>query len=881
MNNSSLWIARVTLTVCLMLAGTMSAAQGPQSQDWFLSLDQYPQPEAAINTLREQIETSLPGKSPQIDAACIRLAYLYRELGRYDEASTILFPLWMGLSSDQEITAAAKVLWPLIWSDVARSKAENERLDSLNQLVIAAKKVTEIKSPRLWAALSRIVKNQRFASALELVPMASELDRHWSSTVDGTEYSRDSLLMLLSILAPEVFQLSEDGQNSVPTESLQERMGTARPWKDALLRIAEILAVELRNLDQLVWDNAEVATASYMNREAAVLSARGKMREAIPLRRAAAARFQVLGHADERMNALAGAVGDGLALGTPEDLIAVLPDSVTLIAMHEERQARLGSLGSRYQVRHFDAYRNHRDLLLQLAGTTSRLPPEMARHITTELVLHADRMQLRPARREMAIFRALAGNEAMRKRLAVEVAGLKPTLKAAEKELSLAQTTTKVTQADLRSGDPRGIVDIIRKAGEHLYLESGTVSTSQPMTAETGPYVNLKAASQAIRDKLNATGGELIGSTGKAIELPADWKALMAGMTADDGLVAFIETGSDRPLQAAVITNSDVPRIIDLPGATHNQLIALVESARDEILKSDTSGRSEALAKLARILWHPLGAMPRRLTIVPNLLLVGFPFEALPYSDGRLVVDAHSIRYALGLDDRIGQHAVMEPFTAALVMGVEESRYPDLAPLTDARKEVATIRVLMEQAKVRILPANPLPRTGSDLLEPAPAVGLVHVATHSILDKNDTFIDRLTFPDEDILAVELATSPLRAKIAIFGACSLLSNRKKGTQPVSGLTTASLAVVAPQVVATFWDVESQATRVFMTAFYENLLRVREPAQALVETKRLFRDPVRFHAWTVAQSSRLGDIGDVRKYAHPYYWAAFGLVVRTPD
>ncbi len=130
---------------------------------------------------------------------------------------------------------------------------------------------------------------------------------------------------------------------------------------------------------QVVLENAELAAASRTNREAALLSVRGKMRDAIPLRRAAAATFQRLGHPDARMDALAGIVGDGLAIGTSESMLAVIPDGVALIALHEERMARLGGAGSLYQVRHGDAYRIHRELLLRLSGTASRLPPDAAR----------------------------------------------------------------------------------------------------------------------------------------------------------------------------------------------------------------------------------------------------------------------------------------------------------------------------------------------------------------------------------------------------------------------------------------------------------------------------------------------------------------------
>jgi hypothetical protein len=613
-------------------------------------------------------------------------------------------------------------------------------------------------------------------------------------------------------------------------------------------------------------------------RDAALVSARGRPRDAIAQRRAAAATFRRLRHVDARLEALAGIVADGLAIGTPESMLAVLPDGVALIELHEERLARLGAAGSLYQVRHFEAYRAMRELLLRLSAATARLGPDAATHVARELVLHADRLQLRPARRQMAIFRAVAGDEASRRRLAAQTAEARPKLAEAAAVLSAAQAEG-LARDDLRSGDPQRIQEILGKArpGESVYLESGTVSAGKPMTAEGGAYVQLRAARRAIRRALDASVQAQVQDLGGAVELPADWDRLTAGLTADDAIVAFLEFGMDQPARAAVITKADAPRIVELTGATLEQLRALVASAVGG-LATNTAGASTALEQLARVLWRPLGPLPPRLTIVPNLTLVGFPFEALAARGGGLVVDSHTVRYALGLDDRIGRHDAIARPAAALVLGAEDFRRLRLAPLADARGEVAAIRARLQQAGIRLAPPEPMPRDGSALLAPVTAAGLVHVSTHSVWDAADTLFDRLAFPDADVSAVELALSPLRARLAIFSACSLLRNRGKGTQPVSGLAAASLAVVAPQLITTLWSVESRATRLFMTALHEHLLQWPEPSRALAETKRMLREPGRLAAW----AARQGEAGEaVRGLTAPYYWAAFALAVRAAE
>jgi CHAT domain-containing protein len=63
----------------------------------------------------------------------------------------------------------------------------------------------------------------------------------------------------------------------------------------------------------------------------------------------------------------------------------------------------------------------------------------------------------------------------------------------------------------------------------------------------------------------------------------------------------------------------------------------------------------------------------------------------------------------------------------------------------------------------------------------------------------------------------------------------------------------------EVIASLWNVDSEATASLMTQFYANLNHGSDPGWALSQARRAVRGSAR--------------------YSHPYYWAAFDRFIRT--
>lgn len=857
------------LASCLVLAASPSGAATttPEEQAW-QPLESYPWPESEISAMLDAIGPRQSLETPSRQWMQMRLAMLDFELGRYDEALTLVHPFTIDESSAPEVRAMAGVVWPLIASDVQAGKGDLGT--AFSQRVLAARGLKASMPPQQWATLARLVKGRQFADALEVARLAATMDAEWTARSGSVKYPQDILLLLLYTLAPNGIEVV-DGRLRIHKQQFED-LADLRPWTTATLRRATILSDELATLDLAVFGNAEVANAAKRTREASLLAARDKPDEALPLHRAAAAAFKRLKRDDLRCEALAGAIRDALAIGTIDVLAAETDDADELVALHERRMARMNASGSRYQVRHFEDYDLARELLIRISELSAQLPADAAADFRQQLVLLADRLQLRPARRQMAMLRMLATSTRDRPRLMSDIARANAALKQAADTLKRSQQQQGVSRDDLRSSDAAKVIELLDRAnpGETIILESGEPSNGKSPVLEVGVYVELREAQQRILRTLDQAVHSDVGASGSASELPRDWASLTAGMDEQDAIVMFMERGKDSSLMAVVITR-DGSRIVKLPDASLSEVTALARSATNA-MAANANNAEPALRKLSRLVLQPLGPLPPSLTIVPDLALIGLPFETLTLGDGTVLIDRHSVRYALGLADGIGRRRPLATPDAAVVLGAVDFRRSKLDALADAGAEVAAIRDMLAHAGTHIEPAGPLPPDGSSLVTAAQGVTLVHVSTHSIHDTRNPLFDRLAFPEEDLMAIELALSSLDAQLVVFSACGLLTNRDNALQPVSGLATAALGTIAPELVTTLWSVESRGTRLFMLAFHEALLREHEAAAALADAKRLFRSASRLKEW----AAKRGEVIDPQALGRPYYWSSFALV-----
>jgi CHAT domain-containing protein len=95
--------------------------------------------------------------------------------------------------------------------------------------------------------------------------------------------------------------------------------------------------------------------------------------------------------------------------------------------------------------------------------------------------------------------------------------------------------------------------------------------------------------------------------------------------------------------------------------------------------------------------------------------------------------------------------------------------------------------------------------------------------------------------------------PRECRLAVLSACATGIRASSGNNSLQDLVETLGSLGVPEVVATRWQIDSEASVPFMNAFYSNLAQGKSVAAALTAARR-------------AESSQ-------PKYNHPYYWGAF--------
>lgn len=145
------------------------------------------------------------------------------------------------------------------------------------------------------------------------------------------------------------------------------------------------------------------------------------------------------------------------------------------------------------------------------------------------------------------------------------------------------------------------------------------------------------------------------------------------------------------------------------------------------------------------------------------------------------------------------------------------------------------------------------------------ADSVLHLATHTLVDEGSLGTSAIVLTpsgDDDgmLFPHEIVDLQLRAPLTVLASCRSGLGDLDGTSALSSLSGAFLTAGSSAVVASLWEVDDQASQVFMQQFYYQLSRHLAPHEALRQAKlRLRRDD---------------------RWNRPDIWAAFVLIGDAP-
>ena len=216
----------------------------------------------------------------------------------------------------------------------------------------------------------------------------------------------------------------------------------------------------------------------------------------------------------------------------------------------------------------------------------------------------------------------------------------------------------------------------------------------------------------------------------------------------------------------------------------------------------------------------------------------------------------------LGYSNRLRKTAGFSRLDKVLAIGIPIApatfKEFHLPSLPDSEAEAREISAHFAQPRLLVGNQASLLAIERDL----PAVRVLHFAGHAITSSTRSGLLLATpepsSPGEEELgsfldSEQLMKLPLRhLDLVVLSACAT-SDQDSDLGSPNGLVHTFLRAAVPQVIATWWDIDSRSTRELMNEFYNELVSGQRAQQALLSASNSIR-------------SR-------KQTSHPYYWAGF--------
>jgi CHAT domain-containing protein len=244
----------------------------------------------------------------------------------------------------------------------------------------------------------------------------------------------------------------------------------------------------------------------------------------------------------------------------------------------------------------------------------------------------------------------------------------------------------------------------------------------------------------------------------------------------------------------------------------------------------------------------------RTLEIEPDAVLSFVPWAALKMDNGGYLGTSRNIVIAAGFGTTRG-HALREAGSTRVAIAVPDSLNfnGDLYPrLLDTDEEVQQMRKLFPNTKV--LRGDAV--TAATMVRELPRTDIFEFAGHAVTREHGGELILSSRSGAEILSgSRLAELHLdKTRIVVLAACSTAAEEDVDRDP-NGLVRTLLNAGAGSVLATRWDVDSDATAKGVEQFFRSFKTGKSKSQALQAAR---------------EKLQADD-----KFTHPYYWAGIEL------
>jgi CHAT domain-containing protein len=739
----------------------------------------------------------------------------------------------VGLAAGTDLELPAETHFRLAAAQIALDRGDvKNALEGLGQVYAGLQGVRDELIRRNLESNALTMREKIQMSAASMIDSSSQ-----GSAAKLEEPDRHVLEVLLS---DDLSRKPSTVTGSIPLLDKQ------RPWRRSLFEVALKINSRVKELDER-YDNPklrDLEVAKDVGDRGQIVSELGQIDEAIRLRKSALEvfdRYKVFVDSVIELDRLCDLM---LQKKDEQSFIQAFQYSFELVRRIESQTfVEVGQTVATFLKQYESIYLRHSLLLWDQYLVLLKNKNENAGKAMDAFLIHADRSNFRSVRRDLAVYHDLDA-----------AIGTDPALLARldQKLHAVIHAQAEVDQANAEGKNPE---DFEKARG--IAIDS--------------PFSTSEVAKQDFITSLEDIKRKETKSIGVDPALADKMAQVTADMGDGDGILMYFGA-PDGAMHAAVITAKGT-QVYPLAEGARQRLKGL----RPKLQRQIVATPQPLLDEISALLLGPLASLPQRLTVVLSSDVLGIPFEALKTVDGQLLVESHEVRYAFGLYRGVAVQPPRVTIRRAMIAGAESFEDSTVEPLPQSRLEVEGIRALLRKLRVEVAPPESLPEKGGFLLSDGGNYQFIHLSTHSRLDSTVPILDALLFPKDKLYAHEFALARLRTSLVVLSSCELYLPRADRLYPVSGITIAALARIAPQVIGPLWKVNATATYLFMLRFYSALVEDGNAAAALARTKRDFASGAGLSQWI--GSSGIEDItaADIAEYRNPYYWAPFVLTV----
>lgn len=311
-----------------------------------------------------------------------------------------------------------------------------------------------------------------------------------------------------------------------------------------------------------------------------------------------------------------------------------------------------------------------------------------------------------------------------------------------------------------------------------------------------------------------------------------------------------------------------------LTAADREELQALVNEWDETLRQNREPSRAQELSgRLYQSLIAPLETdlmNIKTLILCPDHFLHAVPFAALRNREGQIFIEKFNLTIAPSASAweaccRANARLQSKPFTAPLIVAVSRFGHAvsaglsGLADLPHVREEAETVRHLLGHQAQVLLDNQATVQAVSQWM---PQASLLHFATHAFPNETAPLMGALVLTANDadgsglLYARDIYEMGLTANLTVLSACSTTQGRLVGGEGLIGLAWAFLMAGCPSVIATRWEVQDEAARLWVEQFYQSYMAGCSKAESVRRAcQHLMSLPV---------------------FASPHYWAGWTLI-----